>query len=124
MWVKPDGTLLSFFCSEDDKYIAEIGVIFPSGSVSTTFPSPANAKEVYTGVAVFWSGTGTMWDWAKAGIRPVGGAYNYDDGRTSAICYDWVAFARASSRTVEWLSYSNLSTGTATVSVRGYRIER
>lgn len=98
MWVKPDGTLLSFFCSEDDKYIAEIGVIFPSGSVSTTFPawnslsiasySPANAKEVYTGVAVFWSGTGTMWDWAKAGIRPVGGAYNYDDGRTSAICYD------------------------------------
>ncbi len=129
------GAIAEFYCPEDDRYICTTGTIVANGTVSTSFPvwtnadcsgrSPANTVELYFNGYVFDTSGGLTWNYCKVGFRgPSTNWEVYEDGRISATVGGWVSYARGVGRTINWVAFASHANTSASVVIRGYRIER
>lgn len=132
VWINPNGTIADFYCSADDTY-AYVAKTFSPGSPATGVEAwsnvdlsayvPANSHEISVGLSLVGS-----WSFSKAGLWAGGansaGNVEYEHGTTKAFVNTWLLLDRGHSKIVKWMANCSSTSGTVTLFIRGYRLER
>lgn len=133
VWIKADGNIRDFLCSDDETYYVNQLLLLTASSVSTTTNvfstldinpySPVNASSVYFSIEAFGSWTRCTVQIAReATVLPYSNVQ--ESGVTNCRAADWVAFERGADRKIRWSAFGSSASGTMRRFVEGYRIER
>lgn len=141
VWVNSIGEIASFICTDDETYQVYFGVIYSVSNtnlinaidstwnwnlVSISSYSPVNIKSAFACLSVYWS-SGTKWTNCKAGLirsDPLGGVRYEDNGTATAAPSGWIDFYRNGTRSLAWAAFAPSTSGTVTIELRAYKIER
>ena len=128
VWVKPDGKIQLFYCSDDETYVWSETIFFSPGSPSTTAVwnttnlspyVPANTYEIRAGLSMWGA-----WTFTQVGLKATGGDPIYENGVTQSTIIGYLPFSRGAAKNCQWLATASSTTGNVQLSVRGYRLER
>lgn len=135
VWVNPAGNVTNFYCPDDVTYQWYVREVVAGGTVTTaeTWNSlnltafvPANVTHASVLVSLYYA-SGTAWTNCRAGLAVTGfkgQTERYDGGVNKAAVGEWLPFARAGSRSIDWLAMATQSGSTASVGVQAFKIER